>query len=110
MSNNEVTFKHLSVEQLHESLEQGKYVVVDIRDPNSFEQGSIPHSNHLSNDSIGDFLRDADFDAPTVVCCYHGISSQQAAQFLISQDFTDVYSLDGGFTQWQALYPNDIAK
>ena len=110
MSNNEASFKHLSVEQLHQELDNQKYVVVDIRDPNSFQAGSIPNSVHLTNDSIADFLREADFDAPTVVCCYHGISSQQAAQFLMSQDFTDVYSLDGGFTQWQTQFPADIAK
>jgi len=45
-----------------------------------------------------------------VVCCYHGISSQQAAQFLISQDFTEVYSLDGGFTDWQLQYPDAVAR
>jgi thiosulfate sulfurtransferase len=45
-----------------------------------------------------------------VVCCYHGISSQQAAQFLVSQDFTDVYSLDGGFTQWQLQFPEHIER
>jgi len=65
---------------------------------------------HLSNESLPDFLRDADFDAPVGVCCYHGISSQQAAQFLISQDFTEVYSLDGGFTDCQLQHPEAVAR
>ena len=86
------------------------HVVVDIRDPASFQSGHIPNAIHLSNESLADFLRDADFDAPVVVCCYHGISSQQAAQFLISQDFTEVYSLDGGFTDWQLQYPDAVAR
>ena len=103
-------FKVISTSQIHDVLADNSHVVVDIRDPNSFLMGHIPGAIHLSNDSMADFLRDADFDAPVVVGCYHGISSQQAAQFLISQDFTDVYSLDGGFTQWQAEYPSDIEK
>ncbi len=32
--------------------------------------------------------------------CYHGISSQGAAQYLINQGFDAVYSVDGGFEAW----------
>jgi len=107
MSDQNVNFKHLQINELQEAM--SKYVVVDIRDANSFQIGHIPNAIHLTNESLPEFLREADFDAPVVVCCYHGVSSQQAAEFLISQDFTEVYSLDGGFTQWLALYPDTIA-
>ena len=103
-------FKVISTSQLHDVLADNSHVIVDIRDPNSFQAAHIPGAIHLSNDSMADFLRDADFDAPVVVCCYHGISSQQAAQFLISQDFTEVYSLDGGFTDWQLQYPDAVDR
>ncbi len=105
---NSAIFKHLQVNELEETLSDNTYVVVDIRDANAFAAGHIPGAIHLTNESIGDFMREADFDAPTVVCCYHGISSQPAAEYLISQDFTDVYSLDGGFVHWQAQYPEVI--
>lgn len=102
------SFKHIQIAQLHEKLSEDHYVVVDIRDANSFNASHIPQAINLSNDNLSEFLRTADLDKPVVVCCYHGISSQQAAQFLVSQDFTEVYSLDGGFTQWQAVYPTDV--
>lgn len=108
MSDN--SFKHMSVSALQEVIADQSHVVVDIRDENSFANGHIAHAIHLTNESMADFLREADLDAPVVVCCYHGISSQQAAQFLISQDFTDVYSLDGGFTQWQTEFPDNIER
>ena len=110
MSNSVSSVQHMQCPQLQQSLDNEQFVVVDIRDQTSFLQGHIPGAIHLTNESLPDFLRDADFDKPTVVCCYHGISSQQAAQFLISQDFTEVYSLDGGFSQWGMLYPDKIAK
>jgi thiosulfate sulfurtransferase len=110
MANSEENFKHMQISELHQVLADKSHVVVDIRDPASFQAGHIPNALHLSNESLPDFLRDADFDAPVVVCCYHGISSQQAAQFLISQDFTEVYSLDGGFTDWQLQHPNAVAS
>lgn len=106
----DIAFKHLQIKELHNQLSEGNYVVVDIRDPASFQNSHIPGAIHLTNDSLGDFIREADLDAPTVVCCYHGISSQQAAQFLASQDFSDVYSLDGGFTEWQLHYPENIER
>jgi thiosulfate sulfurtransferase len=44
------------------------------------------------------------------VVCYHGISSQGAANYLIGQDFEDVYSLVGGFTDWAFKFPEEVAK
>ena len=108
MSQNEAGFKHMHISQLHDLMAEDAPVIVDIRDPASFQAHHIPGAIHLSNESLSEFLRTADFDAPVVVCCYHGNSSQQAAQFLISPDFTDVYSLDGGFSQWQLAYPLEI--
>ncbi|WP_426359034.1 thiosulfate sulfurtransferase GlpE [Pseudocolwellia sp. HL-MZ19] len=109
MSDSTTNFKHMQISELHPTLAEKTYVVVDIRDPNSFKSGHIPGAIELTNESLSDFMREADLDAPVVVCCYHGHSSQQAAQYLISQDFTDVYSLDGGFTQWQLEHPSDVS-
>lgn len=105
---NEPTFKHISANQVQQQLSQTNVVIVDIRDANAFATSHITGAIHLTNETLGDFIREADLDAPTIVCCYHGISSQQAANFLISQDFSDVYSLDGGFEQWAMLFPNDV--
>ncbi len=106
----ESSFKHMSVSALYGVLADKSHVVVDIRDANSYTNGRIAQAIHLTNESLTDFLRETDPDAPVVVCCYHGISSQQAAQFLVSQDFTDVYSLDGGFTAWQTKFPDHIER
>jgi len=100
----------MQVSELHQVLADKTHVVVDIRDAASFQQGHIPNAIHLTNETLADFLREADPDAPVVVCCYHGHSSQQAAQYLVSQDFTQVYSLDGGFSQWQLQHPENIER
>ena len=109
-ASNEEKFMHMQVEELAQVLNDKTHVVVDIRDAGAFANGRITDALHLTNESLQDFLRDADLDAPVVVCCYHGHSSQQAAQFLISKAFTNVYSLDGGFTQWQLQYPDNISR
>jgi len=100
-------FQHISPELTKEKLEKGEIKVVDIRDDQSFELGHIPTSFHLSNGSVTQFMNENEFDMPVVVCCYHGISSQQAAQYLIHQGFEEVYSMDGGFEAWRTNYQFD---
>ena len=102
-------FKRIPPEQAQALRQQGA-VVVDIRDPQSFAAGHISGSKHLDNHSLADFIRNADLDAPTLVVCYHGNSSQGAAAYLISQGFSDVYSLDGGFELWRHTYPADVER
>jgi thiosulfate sulfurtransferase len=84
--------------------------VVDIRDPASFNAGHIPDSFNLSNDNLQDYIAAADMEIPLIVCCYHGISSQNAAQFLAHQGFEHVSSLNGGFEGWAASHADKIER
>ncbi|HBX56969.1 thiosulfate sulfurtransferase GlpE [Pseudomonas sp. UBA2684] len=102
-------FKRIPPEQAQALRQQGA-VVVDIRDPQSFALGHISGSQHLDNHSLADFIAKADLDQPLIVACYHGNSSQSAAAYLIGQGFSEVYSLDGGFEQWRATYPEETAQ
>ncbi|MFC3609430.1 thiosulfate sulfurtransferase GlpE [Stutzerimonas tarimensis] len=90
------------------TLRENGAVVVDIRDPQSFASGHITGSTRIDNQNLPDFLAGADFDAPLIVTCYHGHSSQNAAAYLTNQGFSEVYSLDGGFEMWRSLYPEEI--
>lgn len=80
--------------------------VADIRDEQSFAAGHMPGAVNVNNDNLQDFLREADMDKPLLVCCYHGISSQSAAQFLAHQGFDEVYSVNGGYESWRIDYPD----
>lgn len=102
-------FKRIPPAQAHSLREQGA-VLVDVRDPQTFAAQHIPGSQHLDNHSIVDFIAKADLDKPLVVVCYHGNSSQSAAAYLVSQGFSDVYSLDGGFELWRNTYPDETAQ
>ncbi|EPL15198.1 thiosulfate sulfurtransferase GlpE [Pseudomonas sp. CF161] len=102
-------FKRIPPDQAQSLREQGA-VVVDIRDPQTYALSHISGSQHLDNHSISEFIRGADLDAPLVVVCYHGNSSQSAAAYLVSQGFSDVYSLDGGFELWRTTYPAETAQ
>ena len=103
-------FAHISVQEAQQKLTEQQVKVVDIRDEASFNAGHIEGSIHLTDGSLHSFMSNFEFDTPVIVCCYHGISSQQAAQFLIHQGFEEVYSLDGGFEAWRQNQPFASSK
>jgi thiosulfate sulfurtransferase len=86
-------------------IDQGNVTIVDIRDPNAFAAGHVPNAFSLNNNNVQDFILHADFDNPLLVFCYHGHSSQGAADFLSQQGFSAVYSVDGGVEGWRGEYP-----
>jgi len=103
-------FKHISVAQTKALMQRDDVVIADIRDPNAFASGHMPGAIHLSNANIGQFMVEKDYEQPIVVVCYHGVSSQGAANYLIEQGFEDVYSMDGGFTQWALEQPESVSQ
>lgn len=104
-----MSFQHLDIPTLQAWLDEGRELaLVDIRDPMSFSRGRIPSSRRLDNDGVSAFLADTPAERPVVVVCYHGHSSQQAAAWLAGQGLAEVYSLDGGFTEWQLRHPDSV--
>ena len=101
-------FKHLSPEQAHEMMQQENCQVADIRDDLSYQQGHIPDAAHLNEQSLSDFLETADRDQALILYCYHGNTSLSAAQFFVEKEFTNVYSMDGGFEEWRRKFPREV--
>ncbi|WP_075182926.1 thiosulfate sulfurtransferase GlpE [Pantoea sp. 1.19] len=98
-------FECIDVQQAQRLLNEKQARLVDIRDPQSFEQGHACGAFHLTNGTLNAFMSEADFDTPVLVMCYHGNSSKGAAQYLLQQGFEAVYSIDGGFDAWRAAWP-----
>jgi thiosulfate sulfurtransferase len=105
MNDKNQTFRHISPTDARQRLAADSIALVDIRDPLSHAQGHIIDTVHLNDENVGAYLKGADRQRPLVVYCYHGNSSQLAAQFFVEQGFEEVYSLDGGFDEWARLYP-----
>jgi len=93
-------FKHIDVQGAQALIEQKEARLVDIRDPQSFAVAHPQTAFHLTNDTMVAFMDEVEFEQPVLVMCYHGISSQGAAQYLVNQGFEEVYSVDGGFEAW----------
>ncbi len=102
-------FECISVELAQQRLAEGEALLVDIRDPQSYEAGHAKGAFHLTNGTLNGFMQQADFDTPVFVMCYHGNSSKGAAQFLLGQGFSAAYSIDGGFDAWRNAFPAQVA-
>lgn len=84
--------------------------LVDIRDIQAFSSGHAVNAFHLTNHTLAEVINSMEFETPLLVMCYHGISSLNVAQYLLSQGFEQVYSIDGGFEAWsQANLPTEIS-
>lgn len=107
-------FQHISLEDAHTRLAKGEFTVADIRDARSFEQGHIAGAFNLNNDNLADFIAQQrepqNATKALLVTCYHGVSSQNAAQYLCAQGFAEVYSLDGGMSGWTTRFPTEVER
>ncbi|CAB0150639.1 Thiosulfate sulfurtransferase GlpE [Pseudidiomarina piscicola] len=103
-------FSRINTATAHQLWQSGEAAFADIRDERSFALGHIPGAVHLTDASLIDFLGQIDDDQPVVVVCYHGNSSQGAAQYLAQQGVEPVSSLDGGFTAWAQLFPDAVER
>ncbi len=105
-----MNYQRLSVKNAKQMIDEKKVTLVDIRDEQSFQASHMTDAQHIDNQAVADFLKHANKEQPLIVCCYHGNSSQSAAQFFAEQHFAEVYSLDGGFEAWQSMFPNQCSK
>jgi thiosulfate sulfurtransferase len=93
-------FENITVVDVKKLMETDSVNFADIRDLDSFNTRHIEGAKHLSNDNLQEFIQESDPDGVLVVYCFHGHSSQPAAQLLIDRGFEKVYSLIGGFESW----------
>ena len=77
--------------------------VVDIREADEVEQGIVPGALHIPRGFLESRIEDAvrDKDRPVVLYCAGGVRSAFAAKTLQDLGYSDVASLDGGFTAWK---------
>jgi len=95
-----MTYETIDIDDARALIENENTVIIDIRDPASYESGHIENAIHIDNGNVQIFLESADKSLPLIVCCYHGNMSKGAADFFSRQGFRRSYSLNGGYTQW----------
>jgi thiosulfate sulfurtransferase len=96
-----VRFQAVDCVQADELIASGNTIVIDVRDQEAYDAAHIHGAIRLAVNSLDDFCDSIEKNKNIIVYCYHGISSQSVAQYLIDQGMTNVYSLTGGYEVWK---------
>ena len=93
-------------EEVHGRLEGGQRLeVVDVREPDETQHGTLPGAHTLSRAHFESRIEDIvpDKSAPVVLYCASGVRSAFAAKTLTELGYEDVSSMAGGFIRWKDL-------
>lgn len=95
--------KHtVSTLQATQLLNKGKIQVLDVRTAEVFAAGHLRSAKNIPLKDLASRLGELDKSQAVLVVCTSGVQSARGAAQLHKSGFADVYSLDGGFTQWQS--------
>jgi molybdopterin/thiamine biosynthesis adenylyltransferase/rhodanese-related sulfurtransferase len=78
-------------------------VVLDVREPDEYEQGALPGAVHLPRGHLESKIEGQvpDRQTPIIVHCASGVRSAFAAKTLQELGYSDVASMAGGFNKWK---------
>ena len=84
-------------------IEAQQVVVLDVREPDEFEQGALKNVVHIPRGHLEAQVESkiADKTAPVIVYCAGGVRSAFAAKTLQELGYTNVLSMAGGFGKWK---------
>ena len=84
-------------------IDAGDVVVLDVREPDEYEQGALPAVLHIPRGHLEAQIegRIVDKESPVLVYCAGGVRSAFAARTLQELGYTDVVSVAGGFGKWK---------
>ena len=93
-------FNRVSIKDAMDLLKKDDLILIDIRDYNSFKNGHIENAIHIEDLNLQNFLNEKDKNDTILIYCYHGNSSQSAANFFSQNGFKNVFSMDEGYEGW----------
>ena len=95
--------REISTEDAESEIAQAGTVILDVREPDEYEQGALAGAIHLPRGNLESSIegRIPDKSAHVVVLCAGGVRSAFAADTMQQLGYTDVASIMGGFNRWK---------
>jgi hydroxyacylglutathione hydrolase len=91
----------ISVDALKALMDTGGIRIIDVRDPDDWQDGIMPGAGMRFVGTLKDNLPDGPKDAPIAVTCSIGHRGSIGASTLKKAGFTNVYNVLGGTTAWE---------
>ncbi len=81
------------------------YMILDVREPEEYEQGSVPNALHIPRGILESNIENhiPNYAQPIIVMCASGVRSVFATETLNQMGYSTVVSMDGGFNQWKQM-------
>ena len=95
--------REISTEEAEAELARPDAVLLDVREPDEYEQGALAGAVHLPRGNLESSIegRLPDKSAHVLVMCAGGVRSAFAADTMQQLGYTDVSSIAGGFNRWK---------
>src|SRR3954447_15644292 len=95
--------REVDTAQAEAAIAQPGAVILDVREPDEYEQGALPNVVHIPRGHLESQVESKipNREAPVVVYCAGGTRSAFAADTLTQLGYTDVVSMAGGFNKWK---------
>ena len=96
--------QEISPQDAATALKHGDTLLIDVRDPDDWEEGHIPGAKNFSRGTVELEIEEAapDLSTPIITHCGGGGRSALAAESLQRMGYKNVKSLAGGFKAWKA--------
>jgi sulfur-carrier protein adenylyltransferase/sulfurtransferase len=103
LANAKSSIREVEPAAAEEEIAAGPTVVLDVREPDEYEQGALPGALHIPRGTLETSVegRIPDKSSHVVVYCAAGTRSAFAAQTMQELGYTDVASVVGGFNRWK---------
>lgn len=76
-------------------------MVLDVRTPGEYNGGHLPKAVNVDyNNGFEAGMQNMDKSKTYLVYCQAGGRSAKATQWMVSNGFTNVYNMNGGFSAW----------
>ena len=86
------------------------HTLLDVREPHEVAVCAIADSLFVPMQQVPQQLAELPRDQPLVVLCHHGGRSNQVAQFLRGNGFSNVHNLAGGIDAWALMVDPEMAR
>jgi rhodanese-related sulfurtransferase len=96
--------QEISPQDAASALKRGEAVLIDVRDPDEWQEGHIPGAKNFSRGTVELEIEEAapDLCTPIITHCGGGGRSALAAESLQRMGYNNVKSMAGGFKAWKA--------
>lgn len=92
----------LLIEQFKNTIKEQPGLLIDIRTPNEYEEGTIKGAMNIDfkNDNFKQEISKLDPQKPVYIFCQSGKRSAKAHKVFTELGFKNVYELAGGYATW----------